>query len=423
MHVRKIFFWLHLTAGVVAGAVILVMSATGVALAFEKEIIAWAERDVRRISPPAADTKRLPLDELLAKVRAAQPDARPSGVTIHADPNVAVLVSVGRTNGFYVNPYSGEVQPQGARRTRAFMQTMIEWHRFLGRQEKQRPIGKAITGACNAAFCLLAMSGLYLWWPRQWTKTALRAISLFNWKLSGKARDWNWHNVIGLWNAPVLIVLTLTAMPISYRWATDVIYKLTRSEPPAQAGPGAVPAVEVPAPPPGAKPLGYDALLASVQKQVPHWSQITLRLGGGGGGPRGGSGERAREGATNAPRSEARGGEARAPQAVTFAVKQSAGAPRFATAQITLNPFTGEVLRADKYADYNSGRRVRSWTRFLHTGEALGPMGQFVAGLASLGGVVLVYTGFALAWRRFLHRKEPRQKVTAEMPETAPSSQ
>jgi uncharacterized iron-regulated membrane protein len=401
---RKIIFWLHLMGGVTAGIVILIMSATGVALAFEKEIIAWAERDVRRLTPPA-DAKRLPLDELLAKVRAAQPEARPSGLTIYSDPTIAVLVSVGRTNGFHVNPYSGAVQPQGAKRTRAFMQTMVEWHRFLGRQENQRPIGKAITGACNVAFCLLGMSGLYLWWPRQWTKTALRAITLFNWTLSGKARDWNWHNVIGLWSAPVLIVLTLTAMPISYRWATDVIYKLTRSEPPAPAAsPGGLPSVEVPAPPVGAKPLGYDALLASVQKEIPQWSQITLRLGAGG--------ERPRGGATNAPRSEAR-----APQAITFAVKQSAGAPRFATAQLSLNPFTGEVLRAEKYSDYNLGRRVRSWTRFLHTGEALGPIGQLVAGLASLGGVVLVYTGFALAWRRFLRRKDPKQTVTAGRPE------
>lgn len=397
MSLRKIFFWLHLIAGVVAGVVILVMSATGVALAFEKEIIAWAERDVRRITS-SSDAQRLPLDELLAKVRAAQPDARPSGVTIYSDPTIATLVSMGRTNSFHVNPYSGTVQPQGAKGTRAFMHVMIDWHRFLGRHDTQRPLGKAITGACNVAFCFLAVSGLYLWWPRQWTKNALRAITLFNWKLNGKARDWNWHNVIGLWSAPVLIVLTLTAMPISYRWATDVIYKLTRSEAPAPAGaPGAAPAVELPPAPEGTKPLGYDTLLATVQKEIPQWNQITLRLGGGGG--------------------------PRTPQPVTFAVKQSSGAPRFATAQLTLNPFTGEVLRAEKYSDYNLGRKVRSWTRFLHTGEALGPIGQFVAGLASLGGVVLVYTGFALAIRRFLRRKDPKPTVRMEMPETAQINQ
>ncbi|HEY0550897.1 MAG TPA: PepSY-associated TM helix domain-containing protein [Verrucomicrobiae bacterium] len=414
MQVRKIIFWLHLMAGVVAGIVVLIMSATGVALAFEKEIIAWAERNVRRTVPPVG-AKRLPLDELLAKLRTAQPEARPSGVTVYSDPTVAVLMSVGRANGFHVNPYSGAVQSQGAKKTRAFMQTMVEWHRFLGRQQNHRPVGKAITGACNAAFCFLAVSGLYLWWPRQWTKSALRAVLLFNWSLRGKPRDWNWHNVVGLWSAPVLIVLTATAMPISYRWATDVIYKITRSEPPAPAGSGMVaPGVEVPTPPAGAKPLSREALLASVQKKIPQWSQITLRLDGSG-GPRSG-GERPRDGATNAPRGEAR------PQAVTFVVKQSSGAPRFATAQLTLNPFTGEVLRAEKYADYSLGRRVRSWTRFLHTGEALGPAGQFVAGLASLGGVVLVYTGFALAVRRFLRRTDPKPTAMMEMSKTAQSN-
>jgi hypothetical protein len=35
----------------------------------------------------------------------------------------------------------------------------------------------------------------------------------------------------------------------------------------------------------------------------------------------------------------------------------------------------------------------------------LGPIGQIVAAIASLGGCVLVYTGFALAWRRLFGRK------------------
>ena len=392
MSLRKIIFWLHLIAGVVAGIVIFIMSVTGVALAFEKEIIAWAERDVRRITAPA-DAQRRPLDELLASVREKQPEARPSGVTIFADPGIATLVSLGRTNGFYVNPYTGAVQPQGATKTRAFMTTMVDWHRYLGRRDAQRPAGKAITGACNAAFCFLAVSGVYLWCPRQWSKSAVRAIMLFGRGLRGKARDWNWHNVIGFWSAPVLIVLTATAMPISYRWASDLVYKVTRSEPPPTGPSASAPAVEVPKPSEGAKQLGYEALLMSVQQQVPQWSQITLRLGGG---PRNGT------------------------PPVSFAVKQRAGAPRFATAQFTLDPFTGGVLRAEKYSDYNLGRRVRTWTRFLHTGEALGPIGQFVAGLASLGGVVLVYTGFALAWRRFLRRKQSSSTVLSpKPPETA----
>ncbi|HEX6736709.1 MAG TPA: PepSY domain-containing protein, partial [Vicinamibacteria bacterium] len=45
--------------------------------------------------------------------------------------------------------------------------------------------------------------------------------------------------------------------------------------------------------------------------------------------------------------------------------------------------------------------RLRSWMRWIHTGEAGGWPGQAVAGLASAGGALLVWTGLALAWRRW----------------------
>ncbi|MCC6822385.1 MAG: PepSY domain-containing protein, partial [Verrucomicrobia subdivision 3 bacterium] len=169
MRFRQLIFWLHLLAGVIAGIVIFIMSATGVVLAFEKEIIAWAERDIRNVTAPTG-ARRLDLDDLLQRLRAARPGGPPATITLDAAPNTAVLVSYGRTNTFYVDPYSGAVRDQGAKGIRAFMQTMIEWHRFLGGNPERRALGKAVTGAGNAVFLFLAASGLYLWWPRQWTK-------------------------------------------------------------------------------------------------------------------------------------------------------------------------------------------------------------------------------------------------------------
>lgn len=428
---RKILFWLHLIAGVVAGVIIFVMSATGVALAFEKEIVAWMERDVRRVTPPAGGSQSLGLDELLAKLREQRPGERPSAITLEADPTVAVAVSYGRTNAFYLDPYSGAIRDQGAKGTREFMHVMIDLHRFLGgHEEKNRAIGKAITGACNAAFLFLAVSGLYLWWPRQWTQKILAAVGLMSFKLRGKARDFNWHNAVGLWCAPVLIVLTATAMPISYRWAGDLIYKLTATTPPVQnAGPaGAAPTVEVPTPPPGSRPLGLEAMFAAAKKEFPNWQQISYRTGGRGG--RGGGGNApvvsanlpsstATNATTEVASTERSGGErgerrgesqreGRGPvQAVTLAIKTQDQWPLFATTQLTLDPYTGNVLKKDGYSDQNLGRQVRSWTRFLHTGEALGVIGKAIAGLASAGALLLVWTGFALTWRRFFSRAKP----------------
>lgn len=49
---RKIIFWSHLLAGVIAGVVVFVMSVTGVLLAFEAQITRLAERDQRTVQPP-----------------------------------------------------------------------------------------------------------------------------------------------------------------------------------------------------------------------------------------------------------------------------------------------------------------------------------------------------------------------------------
>ena len=48
---HKIIFWSHLLAGVIAGVVIFIMSATGVILMYEHQMVEYAERDVREVLP------------------------------------------------------------------------------------------------------------------------------------------------------------------------------------------------------------------------------------------------------------------------------------------------------------------------------------------------------------------------------------
>jgi len=79
---RQIIFWLHFGTGVAAGLVIGVMSVTGVLLAFERQIVASAERDVRTVQPPVSGMSRLDLDALITKARVAVPEGRLSGVLL-----------------------------------------------------------------------------------------------------------------------------------------------------------------------------------------------------------------------------------------------------------------------------------------------------------------------------------------------------
>lgn len=64
---RRFLFRIHLTAGSVAGLVILLMSVTGVLLAYKRQVINWADRGFQ--SQPAPGAQRLPVDELLARVQ------------------------------------------------------------------------------------------------------------------------------------------------------------------------------------------------------------------------------------------------------------------------------------------------------------------------------------------------------------------
>jgi uncharacterized iron-regulated membrane protein len=84
---------------------------------------------------------------------------------------------------------------------------------------------------------------------------------------------------------------------------------------------------------------------------------------------------------------------------------------------LTVDRASGAVAKWEGFDASTRGRQLRSLLRFAHTGEVLGLPGQAVAGLVSLGGVVLVYTGFALTYRRFVawlaRRRRPVEQAAA----------
>ncbi|HTG12791.1 MAG TPA: PepSY-associated TM helix domain-containing protein, partial [Candidatus Eisenbacteria bacterium] len=86
---------------------------------------------------------------------------------------------------------------------------------------------------------------------------------------------------------------------------------------------------------------------------------------------------------------------------VTFFIQEPVGWHPSPRSQLVLDPVTADVVKWEPFAGQNMGRRLRAWVRPLHTGEAAGLVGQTIAFFASAGGTMLVWTGLALAWRRF----------------------
>ncbi len=86
----------------------------------------------------------------------------------------------------------------------------------------------------------------------------------------------------------------------------------------------------------------------------------------------------------------------------TYNIDSGTGGQPQKRAQLVLNPSSGEVVRWEPFSSYTRGRKLRSILRFAHTGEVAGIPGQTIAGLVSIGGAFLVWTGLALAFRRSL---------------------
>lgn len=383
--IRKVLFWMHLAAGVSAGLVILVMSATGVLLTYERQMTEWA--DGYRVAPPAPDAPRLGVEALVARVREAR-GASPSSITLRADPAAPAAFALGREGTLFVDPYTGAPLGEGSKRARAFFHSVTDWHRWLGAQGDARPVGKGVTGASNLLFLFIVLSGIVLWWPRGASAKHIAPITLFQRGLRGKARDFNWHNVFGFWSALPLAFVVASAVVISYPWANDLAQRLAGSEPPPRAA-----SPRGPAGPPPAEPSleGLDRAWATAEAEVAGWQSLTLRV----------------PASSDAPWS--------------FSIDTSTGARRPSTrSQLVVDRRTGEVVRHELYAGQPPGRKVVGWLRFIHTGEAFGLVGQTIAGLASLGGVMLTWTGVALALRRFAAWRQRRARAReAAAPEGA----
>ncbi len=365
---RRIIFWCHLPVGVIGGLVIFNMCVTGVLLTYEKQITSWADTRNYRSAPPAPGAQHLPVETLIAKSRESR-GANPTAVTLKSDPSAPAEIAFGREITLFVNPYTGSIYGEGSQRVRNFFRSVTEWHRWLGAKGENRNVARAITGACNLGFLFLVMSGFYLWWPRNWNLKSLRNVTWFKRGLPSKARYFNWHNVIGFWSAVPLFIVVLSAVVISYTWAGNLVYRIAGETPPA-------PRANQPAPASTNNQVDLANNLNSAwlraEQQSSDWRSITMQL------------------------------PASATTQVTFNIDSGTGGQPQKRAQLVLDRATGDVVRWEPFSSYTRGRQLRSILRFAHTGEVAGIIGQTIAGLVSTGGAMLVFTGLALAIRRFL---------------------
>lgn len=428
---RSTLFWSHLVMGTLGGVIILVMSVTGALLGFEKQLVARFD-GVPKVVAPSGDAHRLPLDSLLA---VAHVDAATVvSVALKANPTEPVSVRFRNKDipAALLDPYRGEaVAPIPRGKMAASMSWLRSWHRWLGAEGEQRVIMRKLTGISNIAFLLLVFSGLYLWWPRTLSRRAIRTVAVFNPRLRGKPRDFNWHNSLGFWCAIPLAFVVATGVFISYSWPGQWLDRLWGSPtermaaakamhtPPVTAAAREVaPQARVP----GGRATGGGATGGGATGGGATGGGATgggATVGGGAGARNAGSPETAwGVEAPVAPSLDAMLRNVQAARPAWTSITVTLAAPRDSVVQFAVaegNTFrpdlkwqyffdaeTGQFTRVTNFASLSTSRRIRGWTRFGHTGEIFGLTGQAIATFLSFVGALMVYTGLALAWRRLL---------------------
>lgn len=406
---RSLLFWTHLVLGVAAGGVILITVVTGSLMAFQKQVVAWAERP-EASGPPASGVARLPLAEILERASEGQGDGvRPFAVTVSSDPRIPVRVEFDGGRRVAVEAYTGVTTPLEPGRARAAFRWIENCHRRLGSGET----GARIVGVSTVAFLSLCVSGLVLWFPRRFTAKAFLVVMRPRLGLPARARDWNWHNAVGFWCSLPLSVMAFTGLVMAFHGFGDWIYG-----PRPERGGGPPSAATVPT----ARPLPLAELVSRVLTTTEGWTEISVRTDEGRGGGRGGArdeGRGNREGGE--PRRGREGGDSRGEGPSGPEARREGGSGwggRMIQASVQkaawrlpetfgIDPSTGErVPGLGAGAGNKSGfrSRLRELNRPIHTGEVGGVAGQAVTFLAACGGMLLVYTGFSLALRRVFAR-------------------
>lgn len=368
---RKILFWLHLSAGVCSGLIVFMMSFTGVILTYERQLHAFEDSVYQRT--PALGESRLPLQSLLTSASALR-EFTPDRVIVPSNPATAIEFAQGRGRTEYLDPYTASVYTQHDGAISSFLASVRGWHRWFNRTGEGRANARVFTGASNLMFLFLLCSGVYLWLPAVVTRATLRLRVLFHPNArGGKARDFNWHHVFGFWAVVPLIVIVATATVFYYPWANRLVYSLAGEEVPVRsastAATGQLEAFDS---------ITLDRVVGIASNQLADWNTLSISL------PSAGN------------------------PAIGVSIDQGNGGQPQKRHNLTLNARDGEIINWAPFSSQSPGRQARSWVRFLHTGEALGIVGQTLAGLASLAALIMVWTGLALSLRRlqtFLARR------------------
>ncbi|PJJ17209.1 sulfite reductase (NADPH) flavoprotein alpha-component [Janthinobacterium sp. 67] len=368
---KQVWFQLHWFIGITAGTVLVIIGLSGATLAFKDELLDVMNPGVRHVT---VETRAPLTPAQLSSIAGAEHGQRVASVTVYAQAGAAPRLFFAPRNGqrrgesIYAHPYTGATQP--ALTGAEFFEWTESLHRWL---LLPRDPGRQVAGALALCLLGLALSGLYLRWPRR--PLDWRTWLTFDPALKGRSFLWNLHAVAGTWCLLVYVALTLTGIYWSYDVVRDNI-DAWAGKPPRMA--------QAPAKKGGGKEQApvVDISLAwtRFQQHAAGWTLASVRL------------------------------PTRAGEAVQFTWLAGDAPHERARSRMSIAPADGTVTENEPYSQQGLGARLVNIIYPLHMGTYFGLPGRIVVTLASLGLPLFAVTG----WMLYLGRRKAKQAVQAQ---------
>lgn len=369
MTVKQLIRQLHLWLGLASGLVVLVVTLSGAALVFEKEIEQLASSDLYFVP---AGTERLPIDSLKNQAARYDPAVKLTRFEIEPHANNRTAIFYGKKGeGTYmiaVNPYTGAVI-RGVQTDYRFFPIMLKLHRYL----LAGPVGKAVTGVSCIIFLVLVISGIVLWWPKRW-KNFRQRVSI-KWDASFKRVVWDLHAVGGFYMHLFIFIIALTGLTWSYKWFNNGIFLLFDGKPQVAYKAPANTKIQ----PAGL--LFYEKVYRQANRELPYKGLLAIQF------PPNDS--------TSVTVTK-ENHEARITNVVDFIYYETA---------------TGQLLGKRLYADQSTGMKVRRAVYPIHTGEIFGWPTKVLALISCLVGAALPITGFLIWYKKGRPATRKRKKL------------
>lgn len=192
---RRVFFQIHLWAGVLLSLYLVVIALTGSILVFEDELTAMT---LPAELHAAGQGRVADVSDVVARFRSAYPGAAITFLTLPTKEVPAFQIEAAGERGseFEVigDPITGALQL----RPRSWVDVVHDLHVYLllGRAH-----GVQVNGVGAAILLMLAATGAVLWWPglRSWRR-GLRIPFKHNWRRI----NYDAHSAIGIWTLAIV---------------------------------------------------------------------------------------------------------------------------------------------------------------------------------------------------------------------------